>query len=111
MRNYILINIYYCYSYSINIVSEMLQRDFKKSDNKTVFLRKKLLQKWLDNVYSCTRNASPKIWIADKRSFVTLDLSRSLNNFFFDMHLLKINSNSLQIDFPQIFDVRMMMMS
>ena len=28
---------------------------------KTVFLRKKLLQKWLDNVYSCTGNASPKI--------------------------------------------------
>ena len=38
----------------------MLQRALIKSD-KTVFLRKKLLQKWLDDVYSCTQNASPKI--------------------------------------------------
>ena len=29
--------------------------------NKTVFLRKNLFQKWLDNVYSYTRNVSPKI--------------------------------------------------
>ena len=34
----------------------MLQRALIKSD-KTVFLRKKLLQKWLDNMYSCPRNA------------------------------------------------------
>ena len=30
-----------------------------KSD-KTVFLQKILLKKWLDNVCSCTRQASPK---------------------------------------------------
>ena len=38
----------------------MLQKASIKSD-KTVILRKKLLQKWLDDVYSCTQNASPKI--------------------------------------------------
>ena len=38
----------------------MLQRALIKSD-KAVFLRNNLLQKWLDNVYSYTRHASPKI--------------------------------------------------
>ena len=38
----------------------MLQRALRKSD-KTVFLRNNLLQKWLDNVFSYTRHASPKI--------------------------------------------------
>ena len=38
----------------------MLQRALIKFD-KTVILRKKLLQKWLDNVYNCTKNALPKI--------------------------------------------------
>ena len=38
----------------------MLQEALVKFD-KTVFLQKKMLQKWLDNAYSCTRNASPKI--------------------------------------------------
>ena len=38
----------------------MLHRALIKSD-KTVFFRKTLLQKWLDNVYSCTSNASTKI--------------------------------------------------
>ena len=38
----------------------MLQRALIKFD-KNCLLTKKLLQKWLDNVYSCTRNASPKI--------------------------------------------------
>ena len=48
----------------------MLQGALIKFD-KTVFLRKKLLQKWLGNVYSCTRNALPKkIWIVDKRYFI-----------------------------------------
>ena len=41
----------------------MLQRALIKSD-KTVFFRNKLLQKWLDNVYSCTRNVLPKINMA-----------------------------------------------
>ena len=46
-------DIYYCYSYCINItiVSKMLQRALIKSD-KTAFLQKKL--KWLDNKCSCT---------------------------------------------------------
>ena len=48
----------------------MLMEALIKFD-KTVFLGKKYLQKWLDNVHSCTRNASPKkIWIADKRPFI-----------------------------------------
>ena len=38
----------------------MLQRALIMFD-KTVFLQKNLLQKWLDNVYSYTRNVSPKI--------------------------------------------------
>ena len=38
----------------------MLQTALIKSD-KTVFLRKTLLQKWLDNVYCCTRSALPKL--------------------------------------------------
>ena len=38
----------------------MLQGALIKFD-KTVFLQKQLRQKWLDNVYSCTQNASPKI--------------------------------------------------
>ena len=37
----------------------MLQRALVKSD-KTVFLQKKLLQKWLDDVYSRTQNVLPK---------------------------------------------------
>ena len=37
----------------------MLQRALIKFDK--TLLTKKLLQKWLDNVYSCTRNASPKV--------------------------------------------------
>ena len=44
------------------------------------------LQEWLDNVYSCTQNASPKneygLSINDLLSF-TLDLFRSLNNFYY----------------------------
>ena len=38
----------------------MLQGALVKLD-KTVFLRKNLLKKWFDNVYSYARNASPKI--------------------------------------------------
>ena len=57
-----------------------------------------------------TRRHKYGLLINDFLSF-TLDLFRSLNNFFFDMHSLKINSNSLQIDFPQIFNIRMMIMS
>ena len=38
----------------------MLQRALIMFD-KTVFLQKNLLQKWLDNVYSYTQNVSPKI--------------------------------------------------
>ena len=38
----------------------MLQGALVKFD-KTVFLQKNLLHKFLDNVYSYTRNASPKI--------------------------------------------------
>ena len=37
----------------------MFQGVLIKFDN--CLLRKKVLQKWLDNVYSCTQNASPKI--------------------------------------------------
>ena len=37
----------------------MLQGTLIKFD-KTVILRKKLLQKLLDNVYNCTQNALPK---------------------------------------------------
>ena len=38
----------------------MFQEALIKFD-KSVFLQKKMLQKWLDNVYSCIQDASPEI--------------------------------------------------
>ena len=71
-------DVYYCYSYFINI-------NCKLNAPESFLLRKKLLQKWLDNVYSCTPDVSPnkyRLPIHDLLSFA-LDLFRSLNNLYF----------------------------
>ena len=63
----------------------MLQRASIKSD-KTVFLQKKLLPKWLDNVYSCTRNASLEYDL----------LINYLLSFTFLLDFISIKSKNLQ---------------
>ena len=63
----------------------MLQRALIKSD-KTVFLQKKLLPKWLDNVYSCTRNASLEYDL----------LINYLLSFTFLLDFISIKSKNLQ---------------
>ena len=68
----------------MKIVSYLLWRALINF-NKAFSYEKKLLQKWLDNVYSCTRNASKRfqneygLSINGLLSF-TLGLLRSLTN-------------------------------
>ena len=71
----------------MKIVSYLLRRALINSNN-AVSYEKKLIQKWLDNVYSCTRNASKRFQneygLSINRLFsFTFGLLRLLNNLCF----------------------------